>query len=226
VPDSIALISLISLGFFGGFSHCIGMCGPFVLHQSYENIKKFDLEQNYQISKIKSSLLIKYHLGRITTYSFIAAIFSQFTKIIDNNIFKNFSSLLMALAIIMILKSNYPKYFFIFKVLKIRAPKKITKYISQKVKNLNGFFLGIYLGFLPCGLVYAALMIASSSQNIITAFGLMCAFGISTIPALFCVSYGNSLLMKKGKKYLDFLIFITIAANVLSLLFYISKNLT
>ena len=221
--SSVAFISLISLGFFGGFSHCIGMCSPFVLSQSYEKIKRFNLNQDYQISKIKSSLLLPYHFGRIITYSLIAAILSQFTKIIENYYFQNFSALLMLLAIIMIIKSNFPQYFVNFKAIKINPFSKIIIILSNKTKNLNGFFLGITLGFLPCGLVYAALMIAISSGNPFISFILMFSFGLSTIPALLMISYSNNILMNSRKKYLDFLILLAVISNIVVLIFYILK---
>jgi sulfite exporter TauE/SafE len=197
------------------------MCSPFVLSQSYKKIKDFDLNQNYQISKIKSSMLLPYHFGRITTYSFIALIFSKFAQIIESHYFKQISSLLMFFAAIMIIKANFPQYFSKFKITKINFLNKIFSLTTKKTKDLNGFLLGISLGFLPCGLVYAALMIAMSLANPIISFFFMFCFGLSTIPALFCVSYGNSILIKKSKKYLDFLILLTLSINIMSLIFYI-----
>lgn len=56
--------------------------------------------------------------------------------------------------------------------------------------------LGLLLGLLPCGPVYTALLGAaragmdagSPHQGVLTGMGLMAAFGIGTVPALFLVA--------------------------------------
>lgn len=60
--------------------------------------------------------------------------------------------------------------------------------IRQKVFPLNtfpkAFSAGILWGFLPCGLVYGALMMAVVGRDSLTGAMLMFAFGLGTLPML------------------------------------------
>jgi sulfite exporter TauE/SafE len=49
--------------------------------------------------------------------------------------------------------------------------------------------LGIALGFLPCGLVYSALLAAAAGGGILSAVIAMAAFAAGTVPALFVVGW-------------------------------------
>jgi sulfite exporter TauE/SafE len=49
--DLIIIISLVNLGFFGGFTHCSGMCGPLVLTQVTNRLEKIPLNQFYGLKK-------------------------------------------------------------------------------------------------------------------------------------------------------------------------------
>ncbi len=54
--------------------------------------------------------------------------------------------------------------------------------------------LGAVMGLLPCGLVYAALLVAASLPNpLICSLGMLC-FGMGTLPALSAVVLGGRLL--------------------------------
>jgi sulfite exporter TauE/SafE len=76
-------------------------------------------------------------------------------------------------------------------------------FISKGFRKLSGiksnaayFPLGLLLGLLPCGPVYTALIAAARSgmeatnafKGIQVGMGLMLAFGVGTVPALFLVA--------------------------------------
>ena len=52
--------------------------------------------------------------------------------------------------------------------------------------RMRGLKLGLALGLLPCGLVYAALAAASASGALLGGLGML-AFGLGTVPALVVV---------------------------------------
>ena len=79
------IISLITIGFVGGFSHCAFMCGPFVMMQVNNNLKKISIDNLNHFTRLKGLALIPYHLGRITTYSFLGFFSSLFGKNIKNH---------------------------------------------------------------------------------------------------------------------------------------------
>lgn len=220
MQDLPLIISLISLGFFGGFSHCIGMCGPFVLTQVNNRLQQTSLENFSEFKKLRNLALLPYHLGRITSYSIIGFFCSFLTQNLQNFIgFKIFSAFFLIIAAIIFLNLFLEKNILTSLKLtpkikgkiggKIKLPfkskilKSLTSFFSDKISvlflnphGLKGYFLGIILGFIPCGLLYAAFLIAGSIENpIFAAIGIM-FFGISTFPSLFLTACGGKILAK------------------------------
>jgi len=243
--------NLFSLGFFGGFSHCIGMCGPFVITQVSSNLQKTSLVNFNFFTRLKNSALIPYHFGRIISYSFIAFISKLILKSFDNTRFYEiFSAILLIIGAIFFLRillednsflikfiNNLKKFLinfignkshfaqkkllknFTMKLTKINFFKvvyqklyAILKYLFANPRGINGFILGLILGFLPCGLIFGAVAITLNfSSPILSAFGMM-IFGLSTFVALFFTGYFGGFILKiKALKYLTkFIIFLNI----------------
>ena len=56
----------------------------------------------------------------------------------------------------------------------------------------NRFLLGLLLGFLPCGLIYAALLKAMATGSAYAGGASMLAFGLGTAGALFALGLFSS----------------------------------
>ena len=209
--DIIILISLMSMGFFGGFSHCLGMCGPFVLTQVSNNLSRTKINDFQGLKKLSKIALIPYHLGRITTYSLIGFACALLRINLDKNFaIEILSALLMLVAcgvfISFFITQNslkIPEIFkFNFKFLSKKYLQKINffsplfKTLSKKINfllinssGLKGYLLGLILGFIPCGMLYGAFALASSLSTPFLAFLGMFLFGIATFFALFFVGF-------------------------------------
>ncbi len=219
--DFTLIFSLISLGFFGGFSHCSGMCGPFVLTQVSSRLQKTSLEKFSNFQKLKNLALLPYHLGRITTYSCVGFFCSFLAKSIqDFSNFRKISAIFLLIAAAIFLKILTPsplrgegwgeggiilQNFFRSKIKPIFAKKLglVKNFLSKKISILfqhpegwGGYFLGLILGFIPCGLLYGAFVIATSISNPIFAAGGMFLFGVSTFPSLFLTASGGYFFAK------------------------------
>lgn len=218
MQDIAIIISLISLGFFGGFSHCIGMCGPFVISQTLNRLEKIPLNKFSNFTRLKNLALLPYHLGRITTYSILGATCSFLRKNIED--FTNakiISALFLLIAALFFLSLFFENSFSKFKA-KIRLPFKSKtlknaalffwqkfifpkNYLAKLFKNptgLRGYALGLLLGFIPCGLLYGACLIAASINNPLLAFVGMALFGTATFPALFLSGIGGYTIFKNS----------------------------
>ncbi len=202
MDNNLALIfSLISLGFIGGFSHCVGMCSPFVFAQISNNLEKIPLEKFTKFEKLKNLALIPYHLGRITTYSIIGFFCSFFAQnLINFSGFRSFSAILLITSSLIFLSLFFNKKFLSFR---LKFLEKITNFFLKKFNvlfanstGINGYFLGLILGFIPCSLLYAAFLIAANISNYFSAMLGMFLFGISTFPALFLSAIGANFLIK------------------------------
>ncbi len=222
MSDLLLILSLVNLGFFGGFSHCIGMCGPFVLTQVSNRLQILPLENFSGLQRLKNLALLPYHAGRISTYCFVGFCCSFLTNNIQNFLgFKIFSAIFLLGAAIIFLNIFFEgKISTSFLNKKIRQKiEKIFKqiYLPFKSKNLEsaahfftkkisvlfrspqgfrGYFLGIILGFIPCGLLYAAFLIAGTIANPFLAAIGMISFGIATFPSLFLTSLGGHIFTK------------------------------
>lgn len=195
------ILSLISLGFFGGFTHCASMCGPFVITQVSQNLKTIPLADFTGLKKLQSYALLPYHLGRITTYSILGFFCSFASRNLDNFIgFRIFSALFLFLAAVFFLGLLLERKLLRFKLLFLESAtsfflKKFSIFF-QDPRGIKGYALGLVLGLLPCGLLYGAFMIAASISNPILAAGGMFLFGLSTFPALFFTALGGHFLLK------------------------------
>lgn len=214
------LTSLISLGLFGGFSHCIGMCSPFIFAQIDNNLKQIPLAKFTKFERLKNLALLPYHLGRITTYSIIGFFCSFFTQnLINFSGFRIFCATLLILTSLFFLSLFFNKKFL---TIKLNFLEKITDFILKKFnvffqnpKGINGYFLGLTLGLIPCSMLYAAFLIAANINNPLLAMFGMFLFGSSTFPALFLSGFGANFLIK----YSGFKIFtkLIILANAIIL---------
>lgn len=243
--DYIIILSLFNLGFFGGFSHCIGMCGPFVFSQISNRLEKTSLEQFGSFNRLKHLALIPYHLGRITTYSAIAFISNlMIGSIANNNQFKILAAILLTFAALFFLNiavdgkiKNLLNFWLPFRLqtnknsgafwcISLKSfSKKIKDHISILLSRLftnptglKGYLLGVMLGFIPCGLLYGAIALATTIKSPLLAGIGMLVFGIGTIPSLFALAIGGYGILKMKYLNLKLISKIIILINSLTLL--------
>jgi len=182
-------------GLVGGATHCAVMCGPFVVAQTG------------QIEKTRGWMLIPYHLGRITTYITLAVLLSSILNLAF--LFLPIRSYIVApillLAGLMFLASAFPSLLKIFPWvvhLHLPFPSSFSRFVQKKYPRLSGasgqYVMGLMLGLMPCGLILAALMAASTAPSLFMAGVSMAAFGLGTIPALMVTALGGRILMRRN----------------------------
>ena len=174
--------------------HCVQMCGPIVLSYSIalESLAK------PQAGGIFRRLLgnhLAYNLGRILTYSALGAIagFAGETMSAIGRISGLTHALALVAGVSMIvigiaMVGILPARLLANRLL--RVPASFLRSASSLI-NAPGtgkrFGLGLLLGFLPCGLVYAALMKAMATGSPVSGAVTMFAFGIGTAGSLIAV---------------------------------------
>ncbi|MCB1720862.1 MAG: sulfite exporter TauE/SafE family protein [Rhodospirillales bacterium] len=193
-------VSLFLAGLFGGFTHCAGMCAPFVLAQT---------TQDTRLQKLSSKLLLPYHLGRMTTYVILAVIVNALINMAflfsDLKILVTAPLLMLAGTIFII--TAFPNVSALFPWAARLQVVPTFKIISRLSKNfmtdpniMKRYGLGILLGFMPCGLVLSALLAAATADTALYAAFAMSAFTLGTIPALLMVTLGGQALKKAYPK--------------------------
>lgn len=189
------LLSALIFGLLGSF-HCIGMCGPiaFMLPVDREKpIKRF-------------LQILSYHLGRIFTYAIIGILFGILGKGFYLFGFQQQLSIIAGLTMILIVvfpkitKYNWLSKKMSFVILKVKSA--LGKEL-QKKKNDTFFVLGFLNGFLPCGLVYMAVLGALATPTITQASFYMILFGIGTIPLMTAFVYLGNFTKGNFRSYIQ-----------------------
>jgi len=190
-------------GLLGGLTHCTLMCGPFVASQvvtRINNVAKTDFSFK---TRLKHASLLNYHLGRATTYVFLAFLVSLVTsQFLGSYFFNIISIILLCLAAIIFIDNSFANNSK-FKFTNSRFSEFLSNKTAPLFKNpegLNSYFIGILLGFLPCGLVIAALMVTATIANPFISSLAMLVFSLATIPALIIVGLGATAIKKLRAK--------------------------
>ena len=128
----------------------------------------------------RNGALLPYHLGRLTTYAGLGALGCTVAGGLP---WFGFSAGLLL----------FGAGLFLAHVARLlpgmeRAPAFWTRSVARLAKHTSGGYpLGVVLGFLPCGFLYAALATtAASGSPLLGALGML-AFGLGTVPALVAV---------------------------------------
>ena len=183
----------LSTGFTVGFGHCIGMCGPIVVTFSL-NLK----EKNILVPQLL------YHLGRTVTYAILGGVVAaagSFTMVAAHIERVQKGVMIFAGTLIVLMGVAMAGWVPLGKVFGDHSSSGgvISKGFGKllKVKSTLVYLpLGLLLGLLPCGPVYTALLGAARAgmdadsvyHGVSAGMGLMGAFGMGTVPALFLVA--------------------------------------
>lgn len=189
--------ALFLAGLGGSALHCVGMCGPFVLGQVMCDAEGIDAKSGYgEWRRLAGAALMPYHLGRLATYSALGAAAGAATALFTSTaIFGWLSGLLLVLgAALMIAQA-----FGLVLAATPQAPlvNRLAAPFAASRHPMARFALGVVLGFLPCGLIYAALGAAAGSGSILHGTLGMAAFSVGTMPALVAVGWGGVLLRRR-----------------------------
>lgn len=187
------LSSLFLTGLLGSASHCAGMCGPFVLSQVAGRLERIPVERMTEWRRLAGAALLPYHLGRATTYTMLGAIAGFAADALAGwSGFRFLAAALLALAALFLLAMAVPR----LKALVgggsgeswwSRSLGRMAAPLFTSPTGWRGWLLGVALGFIPCGLLYAALAAAAATTDPLAGAFAMLAFVTGTIPALVAV---------------------------------------
>ena len=183
--------------------HCIGMCGSI--------IGTLTLSLDAKIRANKAALIpyvFNYNAGRITSYALAGASVGVLDLLIVLSLgtLDGYRLLQILSATIMTASGLYiagwfPRFAYVEKA-GLRLWKLIEPYGRKliPVKNrLHAFLFGMVWGWLPCGLVYAALALAATAGSITRSMLTMFFFGLGTLPAVMGVGIMTGLLTRLSR---------------------------
>ena len=198
--DSVYPLMFVS-GFFGGFGHCIGMCGPVVAAHALNTGGR---------SLVPQCL---YNLGRITTYGIVGGLMGltgSFAGVIHP--MENFQNILMAaIGFVMVLMGLAVGGWLPVGIGRSGCGWSrlgaLVKYVTE-AGGVGAFFpMGLVLGFIPCGMSYTAFIAAagagvhagSQAEGFLKGMFMLLLFGLGTAPALLLLGSIITVLGQKAR---------------------------
>jgi sulfite exporter TauE/SafE len=190
------------IGLFSSL-HCIGMCGSII------GALTFSLSPELRANKAKLFLVVlNYNLGRIISYSIAGSLVGLIEIILSmpfaegnaHRVLQVLSALIMTGAGLYI-AGWFPRFAYIEK-LGSRLWKRIEPFGRRMIpvkSRTQAFCFGMIWGWLPCGLIYAALALAATTGNIMQSALTMFSFGLGTLPAVMGVGIMTSLLTRLSR---------------------------
>lgn len=183
----VSLIIAFNLGLFSTF-HCIGMCGGIITAMMFT---KGDAEKNYKLKVLNRSLV--YNLGRITSYSIAGLLFGFLgASVVTLSQSLNAHIILQTIAALVLIGlalnilgclpfKNYLESLGI-QLWKVIQPLGRSLYPINS--NWRALLFGMLWGWLPCGLVYSALLLSLSAGGPYEGMLTMLFFGLGTLPGM------------------------------------------
>ena len=169
-------------GLAGSF-HCVGMCGGVVAALA--------LTRGGHPLAARLGSQVCYNLGRVTTYTLLGALAGLIGSALDFRALRSFSSWFFIGANLFVIAVGLSSALGLgalnLSSLEGRGARLFAAPLKRLVasdSSLASFPLGLLLGLLPCGLVYAPLMAAAASGGPGLGAATMAALGLGTIPML------------------------------------------
>lgn len=189
------LVSLFMAGLVGSASHCVGMCGPFVLAQTVFRLETRPAGGMSEFHRLSGALVLPYHLGRTTTYAVLGALGGTLAGGLSRLPgLRGLGAALLVLAALFFLGYGLRRLGVTIPWLDRGGEGWWSRHLGRRVRPLferpvgwRGYGLGMALGMLPCGLLYGALGAASATTDPLAAALGMGAFSLGTFPALLAV---------------------------------------
>lgn len=197
--ESVTYPLAFTLGLFSTM-HCLGMCGGIM------GALTCGIPQQTAAQPLKrNSLVLLFNVGRTLSYGVMGLIAgivgSGLAASINPEAWRTTASIAAAASLILLglyLTDWFPQ---------IKKIDLLGKHLWRKLQPLSRHFIpvssparalnsGLVWGWLPCGLVYYALILAITLGNPVSSALFMLTFGLGTLPALLATGMFSSVLVK------------------------------
>jgi hypothetical protein len=211
----------LATGVISSFGHCLGMCGGIVAMYAARQ-PAFSTADGMPPSLLRRiGRLAPLHTGRLMTYTFLGSLIGFAGSLLDKAGglvgWQGAFAILVGIAMIGVALSLMgvlpPVESLLASVLTRGSPIGRMRALLGRRSFLATLSLGVLWGFLPCGLVFAMLVVAAGTQSLWVGALTMLAFGLGTVPTLLGFGLAANLLSVKLRGRLRFV------AGILILIF-------
>jgi len=192
VIQTIDLVGFLTLGLLGGFGHCVGMCSPLVLFVS----RHYRRPDGGRLAAFAAQGW--YTAGRVITYTVLGAVAGALGGVVElagmllgvqraASVVAGGALVIWSLAALSDLVPGFTGGGRLF--------ARVAGVLKGRVPG-HPLAAGLFLGLLPCGLVYSALIAAVARGGALEGGMALALFGLGTAPALLGVSVADELLAR------------------------------
>ena len=190
--ETVSLLGFLSLGLLGGFGHCVGMCSPFVLFVS----RRYVAPEAGRAAALRAQLW--YTAGRVLTYALLGALAGALGGVVQlagallglQRAASVVAGAVLALWALVALSDLVPG---------LESGGSLFAKVAARLRGRvpgHPFAIGLFLGLLPCGLLYSAVIAAVARGGPLEGAAALTLFGLGTAPALLGVSLADELLAR------------------------------
>ncbi len=182
-----------------GSGHCLGMCGPLVAALSLSS-------PELRAPRVGVAFHLLYSAGRIVTYTAIGGLVGWFGSALaytQNLVVVTAVALILSDLFIIVVGLATAGALSRLNVMGLNFPAPtalITALVTRLAvlpPALRALPVGLLMGFLPCGFLYAMFIAAAQSADALTGAVTMLAFGLGSVPAL--LLFGSTAGWLSGK---------------------------
>jgi len=192
-------------GVISSFGHCLGMCGGIIAMYAAGQPALVAANGKRPGLLVRARALAPLHMGRLATYTLLGALIgfagSLLNKVGGLAGWQGLFSILVGIAMIAVALSLMgvlpPVETVLASVMTASSPIKRMRALFGKRSILATLSLGVLWGFLPCGLVFAMLVVAAGTQSPWAGALTMLAFGLGTVPTLLAFGLAANLISVK-----------------------------
>ncbi len=185
------LLAFLLLGLVGSAAHCVGMCSPFVMIVA----RRFGVPEGRHSA---AGAQLWYTAGRVLTYAALGALAGALGGLVE--VAGGLIGMQRAAAVV----AGLALVAFALVSLTGWSPRtpghgawfaRITGMMKGRMPG-HPVVVGLFLGLLPCGLLYTAVAGAVARGGAVEGALALAAFGLGTAPALLGISLADAVLVR------------------------------
>ena len=188
LATDLDLLGFLVLGLIGSVAHCVGMCAPFVMVVS----------RQYAVPVGRHAAIaaqLWYTAGRLVTYALLGAMAATIGLVVDRagafmGIQRAAAAMAGAALVLWALATLLDRGG------RGSAGGPLFARVASRLKGRlppHPLLIGLFLGLLPCGLLYTAVIAAAARGGPLEGAAALAVFGAGTAPALLGLSFADRL---------------------------------
>ena len=179
-----------------GSMHCVGMCGAIALALPHQKVNKWQTLGN----------VFLYNMGRILTYMVLGGVIGLISQGLFLAHIQKWVSVALGISLIIVavfsinvehklLKADWiSRFYFNVKI-------QLSKYLGGS-GSVSFLKIGLLNGFLPCGLVYMAIVGALTVEGFVGSISYMMLFGLGTMPLMMVTALAGQMVTVRFRNIL------------------------